>query len=246
MTHLSRHASELVALGREAFRPTDADGARVLAAVMSAAPLVGGATAVGVSTFSLKGLSGFVRGSRAAQLLAVAVPAAAAGGVVWYATVTRPTLPSTTPAVPQQAPLSSPALLAPPRAAEAPAPHDEIEHATPERAREPATAPSPERQAAPATEPSNAGGGIRQEVALLSRAHAELSSGRPQQALETLKEHAQRFPRGALSNERIATRARALCALGRTQEATLELDRMERLNPGSPYWARAREACSGK
>lgn len=248
MRQLSRHASELVALGREAFRPTDADGARVLAAVMSAAPLAGGATIVGVSTSPWKGLAAFIRGSRVAQLLAVAVPAAAAGGVVWYATVSDPASQPTTPkpAAPQGAALSSPARLAPPRAEETPTPQEEAVPDAREPARDPATVPSPERPAASATDPSNSGGGIRQEVALLSRAHAALSSGRAQQALEVLKEHAQRFPRGALSNERIATRARALCALGRTQEANAELDRMERLNPGSPYWARAREACSGK
>ena len=92
-------------------------------------------------------------------------------------------------------------------------------------------------------EPSSPGKEIRQEVALLSKAQAALSRGRPQEALEALSEHAQRFPRGVLTEERAATRARTLCALGRTQEAAAELKRVERLNPTSAYLARARESC---
>jgi hypothetical protein len=240
MRELSREASELLDVGREAFCPTEADRARVLAAVMGAAPLVAGAAVIGASKVSLDGLALLVRSSRAAQLLGVAMPVAAVGGLVWYATVSHPAAGSTTPgpAVPPGAAFSSPAALAPPRAEEAP--RDEPGPSAPEPANEQVAAPPLERPAASET------GQIRQEVALLSRAQAELSRGRPQQALEALREHAQRFPRGALSNERIATRARALCALGRTEEADAELDRMERLSPGSPYWARAREACSGK
>jgi hypothetical protein len=245
MRALSHEASELVNLGREAFRPTDADRARVLAAVLGAAPLVGGAAVVAASKVTWTGLTELFRGSRAAQLLAVAMPAAAAGGLVWYAAVRNPTEPSTAsmPAAPRGATLSSPAVLAPPRAEPTPALPEEPERTTPEPASEHAASPRP---APSTTDSSNGAGQIGEEVALLTRAQAELSRGRAQPALEALREHAQRFPRGALSNERIATRARALCALGRTQEADAELDRVERLNPGSPYWARAREACRGK
>jgi hypothetical protein len=237
MRELSHEALDLVSAGREAFRPTDADRARVLAAVMSAAPLVGGAAVLSVSKASMGGLVHVLRGSRIAKVLAVAMPVAAAGGVAWYASVNRPAARSLelTPAVPTGAAISAPAAL--PQAEETPVPPEEPAPAQ--------AAATPDRPAASTTD-SNSGGQIRQEVALLSRAQAELSRGRAQQALEALKEHAQRFPRGALTNERIATRARALCALGRTQEANADLDRMERLNPGSPYWVRAREACSGK
>jgi hypothetical protein len=242
MTELSHEASKLLDIGREAFRPTEADQARVFAAVMAAAPLVGGAAVIGISKTSwAAGLAKVVPSARAAYAIAVAMPvAAAAGGLVWYATLSRPAISSPAPTPPPRA--SSPATLAPPPT-ETPAPREEAEPNAPELANEQPAAP---RNAAPTTDSSNVAGQIREEVTLLTRAQAELSRGRAPQALEALKEHAQRFPRGALTNERIATRARALCALGRTQEADAELDRVERLNPGSPYWVRAREACNGK
>jgi hypothetical protein len=239
MTELSLEASKLIDVGREAFRPTDADRARVFAAVM-AAPLVAGTAAIGASKFSLAGLAEFVQASRVAQLLAVATPVAAAGGLVWYTTVrpaARPSVPMETPRVAAVLPPSAPA----PQPVQDPAPEEAPILPVPVNEEAP-----PPRQAASGADSSNVAGQIREEVTLLTRAQAELSRGRAQQALEALKEHAQRFPRGALSNERIATRARALCALGRKQEADAELDRVERLNPGSPYWVRAREACNGK
>jgi predicted Zn-dependent protease len=95
-------------------------------------------------------------------------------------------------------------------------------------------------------EAAKPGNEIRQEVALLSKAQAALSRGRPQEALEALAEHAARFPRGVLTEERAATRARTLCALGRRQEAEAELKRIERLNPTSAYLARARESCGSR
>jgi hypothetical protein len=111
---------------------------------------------------------------------------------------------------------------------------------------EPSARVSPERSGSPVGEPSKPGHEVRQEVALLSRAQAALSRGRPQEALEALSEHALRFPRGVLAEERGATRARTLCALGRRQEAEAELKRVERLNPPSAYLARAREACESR
>jgi hypothetical protein len=243
MKELSREASERVDLGREAFRPTEADQARVLAAVLSATPVVGAAAVLAASKTSVEGLAQVVWGTSVAKVLAVAVPVAAAGSLVWYATASDPASPSTARAPATPPGVSSPRALGP-------SPSDETsplpEQPPPEPIAEQPTAAPPGRPSTSASEASSSGGQMREEVALLSRAQAELSRGRAQQALDALKEHAQRFPRGALRNERVATRARALCALGRTQEANAELDRMERLNPGSPYWARAREACRGK
>jgi hypothetical protein len=241
MTELSLEASKLIDVGREAFRPTDADRARVFAAVV-AAPLVAGTAAIGASKFSLAGLAEFVQASRVAQVFAVATPVAAAGGLVWYTTV-RPAARSSVPMeTPREAAFSPPPARAP-QPEQEPAPREEATPNLPAPENEQTTPP---RHAASVADSSNTAGQIREEVTLLTRAQAELSRGRAQQALEALKEHAQRFPRGALSNERIATRARALCALGRKEQADAELDRVERLNPGSPYWVRAREACNGK
>lgn len=79
---------------------------------------------------------------------------------------------------------------------------------------------------------------------LLSRASAELHAARPAAALEALDEHERKFPKGVLRQERAAARVKALCALGRLEEARAELARLTRAAPGSPHAARAAEACA--
>jgi hypothetical protein len=80
-------------------------------------------------------------------------------------------------------------------------------------------------------------------VAILSRAETDLHAGRFASAIRALDEHQRVFPIGALTQERVAARARALCGLGRTAEAATELARLARLSPNSPHESRARKAC---
>lgn len=81
-----------------------------------------------------------------------------------------------------------------------------------------------------------------EEVALLSRAEAELHRGRPARTLELLGEHERRFANAALIEERMATRVQALCALGRVSEAEAQLGR---LKPGSLDTQSSPKACVG-
>jgi hypothetical protein len=81
---------------------------------------------------------------------------------------------------------------------------------------------------------------------ILSRAEGDLHRGQAALALRGLNEHQRRFPDGALSVERRAARARALCALGRVSEAKGELARLSRVARGSQLEARAREACGAR
>lgn len=81
---------------------------------------------------------------------------------------------------------------------------------------------------------------LAQEVQLLARATRSMRAGRPMQALAVLDEHQRRFPGGALSEERRAARAQALCALGRITEGRAE---QSQLPPRSPTAARAAQAC---
>ena len=236
MTDMSPEASQLIHAGREAFRPTEADRARLMAALTGAATLSVGVAAAGAR----RSLSAIFGVSNAARLLAIALPVAAAGGYWWHATSQSPAKVATTltvnppPAV--VAPMSAPSAVQAAEAADqAIAPPSE-----------PTVAVPAERSGSPVGEPSKPGNEIRQEVALLSKAQAALSRGRPQEALEALSEHAARFPRGVLTEEGAATRARTLCALGRRQEAEAELKRMEKLNPTSAYLARAREWCGSR
>jgi hypothetical protein len=80
-------------------------------------------------------------------------------------------------------------------------------------------------------------------VEILSRAQTELHAGRYSSALRVLEEHARKFPRGTLAQERRAARIRALCGAGRVAEADAEL---ARLSPGSVHESSAREACAPK
>jgi hypothetical protein len=153
---------------------------------------------------------------------AIAVPAASATP----ATVAAVAAPAA-PAAVAENPLPSPTSTS----TEQPKAHDSEESpgVTPPRA------PSSRRTA------PRAGDALAREVALLSRASSELHAARPAAALQALNEHARRFPAGVLAQERAAARARALCELGRTSEAQVEL---AKLTPGSPHAARAAQACA--
>lgn len=231
MKELSREASVLVDAGRQAFEPTEADRVRLMAALTGAATLsVGLGAATGAQRIwdSIVGLTSAVRWA------ALAVPVAAVGAIGLHALQTSPaTVPARLSAIRPAAVVSAAAPRSAVPAFELPAP---------ELASEPRAEAAPERTAAPLAE-TKRDNEIRQEVALLSKAQAALSRGRPQEALAALSEHALRFPRGVLTEERVATRARTLCALGRMQEAQTELKRMQKLNPSSAYLARARESC---
>jgi len=97
-------------------------------------------------------------------------------------------------------------------------------------------APRPPAPKLPARAPDT----LAQEVLLLSSATSQLSSGQAAVALKTLEQHQRRFSHGALSEERNAAKARALCMLHRQSEgrATLAL-----LAAGSPIAARVNQDC---
>jgi hypothetical protein len=232
MNEMSREARQLVIAGRQAFRPTDADRARLMAALTGAATLSVGVAAAAGATWSLPRILG---ASQALRAMAIALPVAAAGSYWWQARDL---------ATPTALAVSQPAAAVAPRSA-AVVPVVPAEAPVEEAAIEPTPA-LPERSASPASEAPKPANEIREEVALLSKAQAALSRGRPQAALEALSEHAQRFPRGVLTEERVATKARTLCALGRRPEAEVELKRIEKLNPTSAYLERARESCGAR
>lgn len=230
MKAMSPEATELVNAGRQAFRPTEADRARLMVALAGTATLSVGAVAARAAERSLSSIFNALP----ARVLALAFPLAAAGAYGWHVAAQSPATVQTA------RPLGPAPVIVVPRVTAQPVPAAEVPAAEPPS--EPSVSVAAERSPS-SGDSSKPGVEIRQEVALLSKAQAALSRGRPQEALEALAEHAQRFPRGALTEERAATRARTLCALGRRQEAETELKRVEKLNPTSAYLARAREAC---
>ncbi|MFO0739431.1 MAG: hypothetical protein U0270_26270 [Labilithrix sp.] len=101
---------------------------------------------------------------------------------------------------------------------------------------EPAAAP-----ARPAPAPRDT---VAEEAALLRAATGALAHGDPATALARIDEHASRFPRGALSEEREAARVLALCAAGRATESRAAATRFVSANPRSPFVAQVRRACT--
>jgi hypothetical protein len=81
---------------------------------------------------------------------------------------------------------------------------------------------------------------LSEEVAILSRAEKELLSGRASRALSLLNEHERKYRNGVLTEERIAARIQALCALGRVTEADSQL---LKLSPQSLHNGPTRQAC---
>ena len=224
MARLTPDAEKLVMAGRAAFRPTDTDRERVLLAIMPKLG-VGAGAELDVSAHASTATKATLLKSGAALVgLGVA-------GVGLFLAL-RPEAPPA-PQVPDIVAKVAPAI---------PAPKNAPEVAPPE---EP-SAPEPilaDKRATSTPRPADSRDSLAQEVAILSRAGAELHGGRAQAALSALEEHQRKFPGGMLTQERMAARVQALCALGRTKEAQSELARLARVSPNSPHEARARKAC---
>jgi hypothetical protein len=110
------------------------------------------------------------------------------------------------------------------------------------RAREalktPARRADTESRAEPAPPPS-----LKAELALIAAAQEALRAGRERLALERAGEHAARFPKGALVQERLGIAAIAACELGQRDRGLSALRTHARRAPSSPLLVRARAAC---
>jgi hypothetical protein len=87
---------------------------------------------------------------------------------------------------------------------------------------------------------------LTEELALLRAAQRDLGAGHAKQALETLRQYSERFPRGALGPEAKIARIQALCASGQTELAGREAAQFVQRNPRSPLAERVRHGCQGK
>jgi hypothetical protein len=83
------------------------------------------------------------------------------------------------------------------------------------------------------------------ETALLEGARAALGRGDSEAALRALSEHAQRFPQGALVEERLASQVFAFCGLGRRADAARAAAELLRRAPASPLRGRVQASCAG-
>lgn len=227
MSTLTPKAQALVKAGRTAYRPTAHDRKRIEEALRdrlgadALTPDAGGANSTSLWPHAgWKGAAG------------VTVSVCVAAGVAFFALRDRegeeqdhPTPESTWVAPPQpQAPaLGDNAVPFAPSIQEA--------HA------QPSSTAAINDQAANLTAIDNS---LAQEVALLSRATKALRAGHADQALNALQEHQRRFPSGALSEDRQAAKAQALCLLG---DVRAGLAALSNLAPQSPAAARAQQVC---
>jgi hypothetical protein len=91
---------------------------------------------------------------------------------------------------------------------------------------------------------SLAGETLEQELPLLRAAQEAMRAGDFDRALSLLEAHAKRFPGGALSEERRAAHAIALCRKAPGPAARVEADAFVREVPSSPLVERVAEACA--
>jgi outer membrane protein assembly factor BamD (BamD/ComL family) len=105
-------------------------------------------------------------------------------------------------------------------------------------------APSPATSAR-ATRPqaSTTAPDLEAEVSLLAAAQSAIARGDYATALATLDEHRREFPRGALSEERTAARAVALCGAGRQIDGKALASSFLTRHPSSPLAPRVRSSC---
>lgn len=230
MSHLTPKAEDLVQAGRTRLQPRSADYHRVLQALL---PQVGDglepdlahgpAVAQPVAKALLVKLVGL--------LLGIGV---ISGGLLLAIRSAQPPDAAVTVVPAERAPSATPMADTAQQGSSVPASLPSSE---------PLPAAKPLTSASKPVATSHATGSLAEEVAILSRAGAELHAGRPSAALASLSEHQRRFPAGVLSQERSAARIQALCALGRTAEAKTELARLGRTSPNSPLESRARKSC---
>lgn len=233
MTDLSQELEQLVVEGRSASQPTPADFERVLGRIRGQLGTGAGTSAASAGHHGVRWLSAKTIGIAAAGVVLMS------GIALW--TPTRVTAPARVESSTQRQPAPSavPDLRVIPSSAgevRALAQSNQPAATSANPIQSKGLAPNPSVR-----EPVRSRDSLSDEVAILSRAETELHNGRADTALRSLGEHERRFPNGILTEERIAAKVQALCALGRNAEANAQLTR---LRPGSLHNEAARRACA--
>jgi hypothetical protein len=84
---------------------------------------------------------------------------------------------------------------------------------------------------------------LETERQLIEAAHAALGRADAKLALDLVERHAREFPKGQMAEEASVYRARALCELGRLEEARAEVRRFLDAWPDSQHHARMLRTC---
>lgn len=183
--------------------------------------IVGGVVATTVTAGVLASRPDDARGTRAATVPVVAADRAQA------------TTPAAVPPTPTPEPAQLPSTIATTTAASVEPPP--IAAAATTRRSRSATARAPEPTPPAAT--------LDDEAALLRAANRALGAGDTALALARLSEHASRFERGTLAQDRDALRVVVLCRAGRRSDAVAARKRFLERWPQSVHASRVRAAC---
>jgi hypothetical protein len=249
MTRLRPESHALLDAARGGDEPTHADRERVRAALATRLTVAAGAGAgIGVATAAKSSAAASIPSGLATKALVVAALLGVMG-TIGAIGANRMRAGARTPA--PQAPIAT--VPATPAPIDLPAPAMDLLHAATPLA--PAVTPSEERAgtahpSAPsvpvaAPTPASPTSDVAAEVRLIGEAQKAIRSGDAERALILLDEHAHRFPKGALGEERDAARIAALCALGRALEAREATARFLRAAPLSPHAGPLRASCGG-
>ncbi len=255
MSDLSPQARSLLSRVSSADGPTSADRKRVLALV-GASVAGGAAAATGTATGAAVATGG------AAKLVVAFVVSIGIGGGLTTAGVLavrssnarpQPQVRTVAPsraappvqfALPAEPEPVAPAGVTPAVAPELPAararpptppPQARLVEAAPERTPE---VPSQRPAQARADDPCE----LSVELGVIEKAQRALAAD-PSEALAALDGFDQRCPAGALAQERLATRALALCAAGRLDEGRVVARQLAERFPASPSLARVTQSC---
>jgi hypothetical protein len=106
--------------------------------------------------------------------------------------------------------------------------------------------PAPVAEPTTAEAPQTPSHHLAEELRLMRAASTALAANDIQRTLDLLSQHAERFPAGALREERRALRVISLCEQGRSHFALAERDEFLSSSPRSPLTARVREACESR
>jgi hypothetical protein len=196
----------------------------------SAPPAGGGHAAVGTGAASAAAAKGAITG----KIVAIGLAGFVAGGVAGGAAV-KETMhaPSSRPAAAVATTASSAAPRVPERVPSLPA---AAASATPAAVAPPAETPSATPAGNPSAStgrPASSVGDLTRERELLDAARAALDRGRPNDAVAAAREHAQKWPRGYLAEEREVVLIQGLVAAGHQQEAELRAAQFHRSFPKS-------------
>jgi hypothetical protein len=227
VSKLGREAQALVDAGRDAQRPTAGDRERVLQKLRSQIGDAKPPQRTGAPPATA------AAGKLGTPMLSVLIGVSSVLGLIAFQALRSSPAEVRTPAPLPSIAAPLPAVEVPPSAVVDTPKNYEAPSAAP------ASSPAPRQRSSARRRADH----LAEETALLSRAQTNLHARRFGSALRLLDEHQRKFPNGALAQERLATRVQALCALGRTSEADVDLAQLAGLSPPSPLESRAREAC---